>query len=369
MARPVASDHGRASQPEVAVAAVEKLAYSMLKAIAAGAVGQQGETASLLLTKACNGIVQEDGAFCARTDRQHRLGITREKATGQHQRRRLTRLFAVLDAVHRLNTRKRKATQRELFYRLVSEGDGSLFKAQSDMEKALQDAIGALRIGRPQLGVLVAEKGLVAGEVVFHAAPGQALCSSAARGVSGSAISEAMLQGMDYKVQVNSLAQCVLVVEKDSFFQHLLQSGFLAVVPVVLVTGRGYPDLLTRRFLQLLHRLAPGLPQLYLGDYDPDGVAIFLLYHASCPQLRWLGLHLSDVQGLPTEASLSLTARDRSLQASLLCRPEVKNNSSWSHQVQAMSCKFELEALHAVCGEEGVARKFLPEKLVRRSWL
>ena len=63
-------------------------------------------------------------------------------------------------------------------------------------------------------------------------------------------------------------AKWVLVVEKDSVFQHVLHSGLLQLHPLILVTGRGYPDILTRRFLQKLQRIAPQLPQLYLGDFE-----------------------------------------------------------------------------------------------------
>ena len=63
-------------------------------------------------------------------------------------------------------------------------------------------------------------------------------------------------------------AKWVLVVEKDTVFQHLLHSGLLQRHPLILITGRGYPDILTRRFLQKLQRIAPRLPQLYLGDFE-----------------------------------------------------------------------------------------------------
>ena len=63
-------------------------------------------------------------------------------------------------------------------------------------------------------------------------------------------------------------AKWVLVVEKDTVFQHLLHSGLLQLHPLILITGRGYPDILTRRFLQKLQRIAPRLPQLYLGDFE-----------------------------------------------------------------------------------------------------
>ena len=38
-----------------------------------------------------------------------------------------------------------------------------LFGCQAVMDKALRDVVGALRIGRPHLGIFTAEKGLLAG--------------------------------------------------------------------------------------------------------------------------------------------------------------------------------------------------------------
>ena len=151
----------------------------------------------------------------------------------------------------------------------------------------MRDAVGALRIGRPHLGILTAEKGLLAGEISFRH---DNSLSVVAQGATGTSIGESMLDQRT-QFEVGECAQIVLVVEKDTVFQHLLQSKLLSTLPLILVTGRGYPDVLTRRFLQKLHRVAPQLTQVYLGDFDPDGVAIYMLYRKSCNHLRWLGLH------------------------------------------------------------------------------
>lgn len=44
-----------------------------------------------------------------------------------------------------------------------SSEEGRLFASQSVMDQALRDCVGALRLGRPQLGIFTAEKGLLAG--------------------------------------------------------------------------------------------------------------------------------------------------------------------------------------------------------------
>ena len=228
----------------------------------------------------------------------------------------------------------RTATQRELFYRVVSEGSG-LFSSQQIMDRAMRDAVGALRIGRPHLGVLTTEKGLLAGEISFSH---DNSLSVAAQGATGTCIGESMLDHRT-RFHVGERAQIVLVVEKDTVFQHLLQSKLFTTLPLILVTGRGYPDVLTRRFLQKLHRVAPRLMQVYLGDFDPDGVAIYLVYHRSCSHLRWLGMHEPDVSKLPSGACLPLSKRDKALQQSLLRKADVQHVRGLAEQVQSMTCK------------------------------
>ena len=228
----------------------------------------------------------------------------------------------------------RTATQRELFYRVVSEGSG-LFSSQQIMDRAMRDAVGALRIGRPHLGILTTEKGLLAGEISFSH---DNRSSVAAQGATGTCIGESLLDHRT-RFHVGERAQIVLVVEKDTVFQHLLQSKLFTALPLILVTGRGYPDILTRRFLQKLHRVAPRLMQVYLGDFDPDGVAIYLVYRRSCNHLRWLGMHEPDVSKLPSGACLALSKRDKALQQSLLRKTDVQHVRGLAEQVQSMTCK------------------------------
>ena len=80
---------------------------------------------------------------------------------------------------------------------------------------------------------------------------------------------------------ITSNARVVIVVEKDATFQRLMQEDFLGFVDfdVLLITGKGVPDLSTRK---LLYRLAnqdlENALFLCLVDGDPYGVAIMLIY-------------------------------------------------------------------------------------------
>lgn len=317
---------------------------------------------SVFITEWCHAKVMEGGEFFAGTDRQRRLTFTPQNY------HRLARLFIALDTIHKLNVRGRTATQRELFYRAAAEGDGGLFKQQIQMDSAMRDAVGLLRIGRSHLGVLTTEKGLVAGALRLRPGHG-AEAGAAMRSGAGVAISEMLVGAKDEDLSIDPGVKCVLVVEKDTFFRHLLRGHLLAAIPMVLVTGRGYPDQLTRRLLQRLQRTAPELPQVYLGDFDPDGVNIYATYRSSCSSLKWLGLHHEDTLQFPPEVALPLTPRDEVLRVTLLRRMESIGDSACASQVRLMSKKFELEALHTVYGPDGVATRFLPEKLLRRGWI
>ena len=56
-------------------------------------------------------------------------------------------------------------------------------------------------------------------------------------------------------LQKDSRARFVLVVEKDSVYQRLIDEGFVEkFAPCILITARGYPDHSTRQLLQAITR-------------------------------------------------------------------------------------------------------------------
>lgn len=69
----------------------------------------------------------------------------------------------------------------------------------------------------------------------------------------------------------------VLVVEKDTVFQRLIQMELLTEKKeLLIVTAKGYPDYATRRFLRILWQ--QGVSLFYIGDADPCGAEIFFTY-------------------------------------------------------------------------------------------
>ncbi|KDD71428.1 hypothetical protein H632_c5051p0, partial [Helicosporidium sp. ATCC 50920] len=73
-------------------------------------------------------------------------------------------------------------------------------------------------------------------------------------------------------------ATILLVVEKQSVFQQLLEERLWLVCPCILVTAKGMPDYATRAFVQSVQRAFPKLAVVGLVDWNPSGVAILAQY-------------------------------------------------------------------------------------------
>lgn len=154
-------------------------------------------------------------------------------------------------------------------------------------------------------------------------------------------------------------ASTLVIVEKDSVFQRLVDTDAVRRLPCVLVTGRGVPDVATRCFVKLATLLYPSLRVAALVDFNPAGVVIALQYRAgpatrsavgsaatAVAHLEWLGLHADDAREVPSRLRCAFTPRDRALCATLRRRAP----PSWRAGVDAMSSasfSVDLEALYA----------------------
>ena len=57
----------------------------------------------------------------------------------------------------------------------------------------------------------------------------------------------------------------------QAIFQRLVEDSFCDLVPSIIVTAKGMPDLSTRVFLRQLHAAFSQLPVLGLVDWNPSG--------------------------------------------------------------------------------------------------
>lgn len=129
-------------------------------------------------------------------------------------------------------------------------------------------------------------------------------------------------------------AAFVLIMEKESVLIDLVQQGFLQRYPnSILVTAKGYSDLNTKYLIREMFRHKPNIPYLYIGDFDPHGVDIFMNYcygskltiYEQCelPFIEFVGL---DARGMELPCS-ALTPEDINKCQQVLDSPVILSTS------------------------------------------
>ncbi|KAJ4136359.1 endodeoxyribonuclease [Fusarium equiseti] len=229
---------------------------------------------------------------------------------------KFARILLILQLSHDALVSGTVLTKRHIFYQ-----HQDLFEKQREVDDLVDDIAFNLGIGRADLNIVAASKGLLAGSLTIGLQDGSTL-----NGSSG-----------DMAV-----------------FRSLCSSQFWRTSlygPGILVTAKGYPDLTTRSFLNFVSTRHPQLPILGLFDYDPDGVKIMRCYRdgsdrlghetdLSINKLQWLGIkstHLfrdfSGARSAPTSRS------SRTSIASTACRDPVTYMSTRERNVAISTLK------------------------------
>ncbi|KAK1637656.1 Spo11/DNA topoisomerase VI subunit A [Colletotrichum phormii] len=202
-------------------------------------------------------------------------GRTVEEAT------KFTRIMRIMQLSLSALTEGRLITKRNIYYQ-----DTDLFKRQSTVDNLVDDLAYTLGLGREDLGIVAASKGLVSGPIILRSGTLSEVDASS----SGDGI----------------LIPSVRSVSEIDFgpTQWILETSALGMG--ILVTGKGYPDLNTKQFVHLLHTAKPELPVFALVDFDCYGIAIMRCYshgtrgHAhekstTVPSMQWLGIKSDDL--------------------------------------------------------------------------
>ena len=107
---------------------------------------------------------------------------------------------------------------------------------------------GVGSFARSDLGFVAARKGLVYGPLLWTTAAGDRINASTGTGTS-------IEPRVDDITHVHCAdADCIVVVEKETVFHRcVVELSSAALLPrVIFVTGKGYPDVGTRTFLNFL---------------------------------------------------------------------------------------------------------------------
>ncbi|KAK1996332.1 type IIB DNA topoisomerase [Colletotrichum falcatum] len=220
-----------------------------------------------------------------------------------HEATKFSRLMRILQMSLSALIAGHTITKRSIYYQ-----DENLFKKQSVVDNLVDDLAYTLGLGREDLGIVATGKGLVAGPILirtktlhdFKSSPEAAPNLDASSSATGVLIPPARdISQIDF-----GRAQWVLAT-----FRTLAAARYWDTSTCgsgILVTGKGYPDLVTKQFLHLLHEVKPELPIMALVDYDSDGIAIMRCYsHGSrghahekntvVPSMTWLGIKSGDL--------------------------------------------------------------------------
>ncbi|XP_039765191.1 meiotic recombination protein SPO11 [Pararge aegeria] len=299
----------------------------------------------------------------------HEAKTTKLCYSSVEDKSRFNIIVFVLTKVHELLLKNLTVTRRELFYQNMSR-----FGNQSRLDVGVRDVCCLLDTPPWDLGIVATAKGLIAGPLNIYLSDGTVVDCM----MSGGTLIPQDIKGIN---EFKSTAKYILVVEKDAIFQKLLDEGALTRLgPVIILTGKGYPDVCTRQILcRLVKELR--LKALALVDADPHGYEIFLTYkygslaqsHLSdslaCSSLLLLGVRHHDVMTLaPKETQLCLTQLDKRKLTSLIKRPYLNTPvgariKSDLEVMLAHGVKAEIESVAATAA--ALCDSYVPSKLIQ----
>ena len=291
----------------------------------------------------------------------------------------LEKLVQILELLRNLVLSNRRTTKRDIFYQMFVS-----CSSQQEVDRLLAVVVAVLQVPRLLLGVMATSKGAVVGDLRYTNSEGVVVdCSLAIGG-------DAIPQDVTSITHIVTSARFILVVEKDAVFQRLLEDGiFSGCLPsLIMVTGKGVPDLATRQLIYLLSSKFL-LPVLILTDCDPYGLEIFLMYKYGSLAMSWaaeplavttsvwLGLlpsELSDLEigdssmkphsDLDTRKMMEMSRREY-LQ-------EEADNDGLRRELEMMwniGRKAEIQQIVEMREDGFLAQQYLPWKISRCSWI
>jgi meiotic recombination protein SPO11 len=276
------------------------------------------------------------------------------------QCRNLTSILLVASFCHSLlQSHYRTTTTREVYYYYVTH-----FKNQQECNSAIWDLAGIVQVPRCSLGLAASPKGWFCGCLeLYNQSTGQLILDGQELDLHGMAITSTTGRN----VQIRSTgAKCILVIEKEGVYNRLSQDGFFKTCyPCILVTGKGFPDVATRKWVQQLQQQLQ-LPAYGLCDCNPFGISVLQTYqydqvvanrnaneaHETRLSLGWIGLLPSQIADLelPASAFQQLTDIDQKRLTSLQKETHPFHQQGDSErrleEIASFQYKIELEALN-----------------------
>ena len=167
---------------------------------------------------------------------------------------------------HRHVPRRRTTTTREVYYFFVTH-----FRDQRECDKAIWDLVRILNLpSRQCLGLVASPKGWFCGSIdVYNAQTNELKFNGRELDSHGMAITPSTYDNPFHgnivdtrlnrpnsnQIRIESDARCILIIEKEGIYNRLSEDKFfLRYFPCILVTGKGFPDIATRRWVRRMQK-------------------------------------------------------------------------------------------------------------------
>ncbi|KAF3453319.1 hypothetical protein FNV43_RR03759 [Rhamnella rubrinervis] len=262
--------------------------------------------------------------------------LTLQRESNVH---RIEVLLRILLIVQQLLQENKHGSKRDIYYM-----HPTAFSEQRVVDQGINDICILLQCSRHNLNVVSVGKGLVMGWLRFSETGKKFDC------INKPCFAHPIPVYVEEIKDIVSVAQYILVVEKESVFQRLANDQFCNTNHCIVITGRGYPDISTRRFLRLLIDTL-SLPAYCLVDCDPYGFDILSTYrfgsmqmaydakYLRVPEIQWLGAFPTDSEKycLPKQCLLPLTAEDKGRTKAMLQRCYLQREKPhWRLELEVM---------------------------------
>lgn len=292
----------------------------------------------------------------------------------------LGKMRMILELIRDLIINDQRTTKRDIFYQMFVS-----FSSQIEVDRLVAILVAMLQVPRLVLGVMATSKGLIVGDLKYTNEEEVTVdCNLAVGG-------DTIPQDVSSIYNVSTDARFILVVEKDAVFQRLLEEGILTSVlaPLIMITGKGVPDLATR---QLLYHLSSrqGTPVIILTDCDPYGMDIFLMYKygslamtwanepLAVPSSVWLGLLPTDLEEFNISSGCMKPHSEQDNKKMLELRRREYLNLDDDYECEGLKIqletmwrvgrKAEIQQLVDIADPGFLTHQFLPRKIARCSW-
>lgn len=224
-----------------------------------------------------------------------------------------------------------------------------LFVRQRTVDELVDSLASALNVQRDDLNIVASSKGVFSGPLSIRLQDNTVV--GPATGDVGIALPAA---GSIAAISCETV-RWILIIEKDAIYRSLTSCLFWqtsCVGPGLLITAKGYPDMLTCSFVQLIRFNCPQIPIFVLADYDPDGLNILRHYRLksdivsenfTAPAIRWLGIKSQDL--LERESRLDMLRIPSPDNSQLPDSQSSKESSGSKISISSTECREPISAL------------------------